>query len=665
MFYCQHVLGMGHVIRSLEIIHALEAFAVTFINGGAALPELRLPPVAHIINLPAISSDGEFEALRLADSSQSLEHIQEERRDLLLSTFATLQPDVLIIELFPFGRIRFANELIPLLARIRLNAAPTIVVCSLRDILVGKSDQVRHEEWVCSLMNRYFDLLLVHSDPRFQQLTETFSRTRDLTCPVVYTGFVAQPVKPEPLAGLSGIPEPLKDSPLIVVSIGGGRVGYELLESAIKAKLLLVATVPCRMVVFTGPYLPQEQFDALQTLTQGHPQLSLIRYSPDFLSYLNLADLSISMAGYNTCMNLVATNTKALVFPFKGRGNEEQTIRAKKLEALGIVRIISEADLNPENLSSLITDLLKDSTQATALSLNTQGATKTASVLETFLKKGHHTPMAQSQSVPRSTEPTPDWQRELSHSLDAIQETGKSLHLFLRNDDIDTDEDTLRTLCDVTLSRGIPLNLEVIPGNLTPSTIRFLKNLKRINPSLIELDQHGWRHTNHEQEGRKCEFGASRNFEEQLQDIARGKTILEDALAERFFPVFTPPWNRGTADTFRVLDELGFLVLSKDRSKQAVTGYGFREISTTLDLYQWKTGPAMKSPLVIAKALDSQFNELETIGLLLHHKVMDAEAFSFLDALLKLLRAYSCIHFHTFQTLLTIPEPAVSLAGSQ
>lgn len=665
MFYCQHVLGMGHVIRSLEIIHALKSFDVTFINGGEAIPELRLPPFANIINLPAISSDGEFESLRLADSSQSLEHIQKERRDLLLSTFAKLQPDVLILELFPFGRIRFANELIPLLAHIRLNDIPTTVVCSLRDILVGKSDQVRHEEWVCSLMNRYFDLLLVHSDPRFQQLAETFSRTQDLTCPVVYTGFVAQPVEPKPLTELPGIPETPKNSPLIVASIGGGRVGYELLESAIKAKLFLAATVPCRMVVFTGPYLPQEQFDALQILTQEHPHLSLIRYSPAFLSYLHLADLSISMAGYNTCMNLVATNTKALVLPFKGRGNEEQTIRAKKLEALGIVRIISEDNLKPENLSTLMTDLLNNPTQDTALSLDMQGATKTASVLETFLEKRRCTRAHRSQSAPLSTESTPEWQRELTNSLNSIQECGKILHLFLRDDDIDSDEDTLRTLWDVTLSRGIPLNLEVIPGNLTPSTIRFLKNLKRINPSLIELDQHGWRHTNHEQEGRKCEFGASRNFEEQLQDIARGKTFLEDALAERFFPVFTPPWNRGTADTFRVLDELGFLVLSKDRGQHAVTGYRFREISTTLDLYQWKTGPAMKSPMVIAKTLASQFHELETIGLLLHHKVMDAEAFLFLEALLKLLRAYSCIHFHTFQTLLTIPEPAVSLAGSQ
>jgi len=651
MFYCQHVLGMGHVIRSLEIIRALRSFDVTFINGGAALPDLRLPPDVNITNLPAILSDGEFESLQLADPSHSLERIQEERKKILLSTFEKLQPDVLILELFPFGRIRFANELIPLLARIRLNGVSTTIVCSLRDILVGKSDQIRHEEWVCSLMNRYFDLLLVHSDPHFQQLEETFSRTQDLNCPIVYTGFVAQSVELKSLTELGGIPEAPNDSPLIVVSIGGGRVGYELLESAIQATFLLAATMPCRMVIFTGPYLPQEQFDALQTLTLDHPHLSLIRYSPDFLSYLHLADLSISMAGYNTCMNLIATGTQALVLPFTGRGNEEQTIRARKLEALGLVRTISEEQLKPEIFSTLIATHRNSSVVEPNVALDIQGAQKTASALDAFLKQREQVVPSNSLSTSSHPSLTPDWQKELLQSLDALQEHEKPLHLFLRDDDIDTDEDTLRTLCDITLSQGVPLNLEVIPGALTPSVIRFLKNLKRIDPSLIELNQHGWLHLNHEKEERKCEFGPSRNFEEQFQDISKGKAILEDALAERFFPVFTPPWNRLTVDTFRALDELGFYVLSKDRGKQPVTGYGFREISTTLDLYRWKGGPTMKSPQEIVNDLISQMANQRIIGLLLHHKVMDTPAYSFLDDLLRTLRRSSLIRFHSFHSL--------------
>jgi predicted deacetylase len=111
---------------------------------------------------------------------------------------------------------------------------------------------------------------------------------------------------------------------------------------------------------------------------------------------------------------------------------------------------------------------------------------------------------------------------------------------------------------------------------------------------LIELNQHGWRHTNHEPEGRKCEFGASRSFEEQLADIARGREVLEHAFGKAFSPVFTPPWNRCTQDTYRALDQLGFRALSQLQGKQPVAGYNFRELSVRLDLFRWKGGAVMK-----------------------------------------------------------------------
>ena len=62
--------------RSVEIVKALESFDVTFINGGAALPDLPWPSSIKIVNLPAITSDGEFEALHISDPSQSLERLQ-------------------------------------------------------------------------------------------------------------------------------------------------------------------------------------------------------------------------------------------------------------------------------------------------------------------------------------------------------------------------------------------------------------------------------------------------------------------------------------------------------------------------------------------------------------------------------------------------------------
>jgi len=165
------------------------------------------------------------------------------------------------------------------------------------------------------------------------------------------------------------------------------------------------------------------------------------------------------------------------------------------------------------------------------------------------------------------------------------------------------------------------------------------------------LNQHGWRHVNHERAGRKCEFGASRGYEQQLEDIANGRRRMNEAFGDGWSPVFTPPWSRRAEETFRALDQLGFAALSKSHDGRPATGYKFREISITFDLYRWNGGPAMQSPESIVEELITQMNELDTIGILLRHKVMDSTALSLLGRLIGMLRIYLGVRFHTFQSL--------------
>ena len=54
---------------------------------------------------------------------------------------AEKQPDIFIVELYPFGRSIFGFELDPVLADIRAGIFGAVrTVCSLRDILVEKKD---------------------------------------------------------------------------------------------------------------------------------------------------------------------------------------------------------------------------------------------------------------------------------------------------------------------------------------------------------------------------------------------------------------------------------------------------------------------------------------------------------------------------------------------
>lgn len=654
MFYCQHTLGMGHFIRSMEIVRGLKDFEVCFLNGGEIVPEFEYPPWVEVVNLPPIKSDPDFKGIQSV-GGQSLDELREQRTRHLLSEFERFKPDLVIIELFPFGRKKFASELVPLLARIRLSGGPAKVVCSLRDILVSKSYQARHEEWVCTVMNRYFDMLLVHADPRFQRLEETFSRVNDIKTEIRYTGYVAQSPQPHPgVLDDDGFHASGTDELLILVSIGGGRVGYELLACTAEASAIIGGSPPHRLMIFTGPYLPEEQFLQLQGMTEHRPNITLQRFTTRFLSYMQRADLSISMAGYNTCMNILTTGVRSLVLPFTGGHDEEQTIRAQKLQQHGVVTIIQPYELHPDRLAKIMAEALSAKPTPGRTTFDTHGSEKTATFLQELVNRrdsagrsdleishggnhwgGNHAP----------------WQVELRKYLDTLQAAQKEIRIFCRDDDIDEDEETLRRLLDITLSRGVPLNLEIIPGKLTDPTITLLKNHIRVNSDLVVLNQHGWMHVNHEKEGRKCEFGVSRGFYAQFEDIARGKALLEEIFGDRFYPTFIPPWNRCTEDTFKVLDQLCFQVLSRDQGEQPVTGYKFQEISITLDLYRWKGGVTMRPSQEIVTELISQISERDTVGILLHHKVMEASAFSFLDLLLGELSHHSIVRFHTFQSL--------------
>ncbi|MBD1854828.1 MULTISPECIES: glycosyltransferase family protein [Leptolyngbya] len=380
MFYCQHILGMGHLVRSMEIVRGLVPdFQVCFINGGEIVEGFEVPSTVEVVNLPAIKTDSEFQELQVVDSNYTLEEVQEMRRAELLRVFDRFQPDVFMVELFPFGRRRFSFELIPLLERAKTRG--TKVVCSLRDIVVTKSDRTKHEEKVCKLMNQYFDLLLVHGDPQFQPLEETFSRVEDLSCEVQFTGYVVQS-QPETVADCSSLN---LDRPLILVSVGGGRFGHELLDCVVEAAPILKHQIPHQIQMFTGPFMPDWKLLELQSHAASCSNINVNRYTPHLLSYMRRADLSISMSGYNTTMNVLTTGVRAMLLPFTGNDDQEQRIRAQKLANLGVVEMIQPEDLEPHRFAKKVITYLQQ--QPSRSQFDCAGVEKTATQLKQFLNQ--------------------------------------------------------------------------------------------------------------------------------------------------------------------------------------------------------------------------------------------------------------------------------------
>jgi predicted glycosyltransferase len=348
--YCQHVLGVGHLVRTLEILKAFKGHEVILVNGGAPV-EFPLPGHVREFRLPAMMMDTQFKKLLPVENGLSLNAVKAARKERLFDLFDAERPDLFIVELFPFGRRAFTFEIEPVLRAIHEGVLPSCFVsCSLRDILVeSKKHWDAYEKEVIGRLNTYFNALCIHSDPDIIRLDETFNRMADIKIPLVYTGFVAQQVSPG--AGLEKrrVLDLSEGDRLIVASAGGGKVGFSLLQAVCNAfKEMRVTDPKLHLIIFTGPFMEEA---AYQTLLAGDDErIDVRRFSLNFLSYLAAADLSVSMAGYNTCMNIFAAETPALVRPFAQ--NREQGMRAERLAGIGAVEILRDCDFQKDRLAN-------------------------------------------------------------------------------------------------------------------------------------------------------------------------------------------------------------------------------------------------------------------------------------------------------------------------
>ncbi len=165
-----------------------------------------------------------------------------------------------------------------------------------------------------------------------------------------------------------------------MASAGGGRVGADLLRAVLDASALLAESRQIRLCVFTGPFMAEGDFSALEGKAASVPGVQLARFTTEFLSFLAAADLSISMAGYNTCMNILAARVPSLVWPFNQ--NQEQGLRAQKLAVLGGLTLLNQEDLEPSRLAVLMEKALKAGRDSVKPSVNLAGAEVTARWLE-------------------------------------------------------------------------------------------------------------------------------------------------------------------------------------------------------------------------------------------------------------------------------------------
>ena len=224
------------------------------------------------------------------------------------------------------------------------------------------------------------------------------------------------------------------------------------------------------------------------------------------------------------------------------------------------------------------------------------------------------------------------------------------VYLFFRADDVGVPGLQFKRMMDLFAKYGVPLSLAIVPAWLTPERWQYLNGFEKNNPARWCWYQHDWQHVNHEAEGKKQEFGDARSLSEIRQDLTRGKCRLEQLMAEAFYPVFTPPWNRCSTNTLAVLKDLGYAAISRSRGSKPLAPRGLPDFYVNVDLHTRKE----RDPAAGWNNLGREFEQAIAsgfCGIMIHHQMMNAAAFDFLETLLKALISHKKIQLVNFKNL--------------
>ncbi len=361
-----HLLGTGHLSRALTLGRAFASVGhqVRVASGGFAAPQLNTDGVV-LLQLPPLRSDGvDFTRLLTASGDVADTAYRAQRQAMLCVALTEMQPDVLITELYPFGRRNLAEEFQALLSAAQTLPRRPVIVASIRDILAPPSKPKKAVQ-ADAMITEFYDAVLVHSDPAATRLNISWPVSDMLAERLRYTGYVAPPAATPHPQGLG------QDE--ILVSAGGGSVGDALFECALKTAALL-PDIQWRLLVGGSDAAERiARFQAMDTPAIIEPA------RPDFRQMLPLAAASVSMCGYNTALDLLQSGTPAVLIPFDAGTEVEQGLRANSLSPLNGIEVVTSGDLTPDTLCAAVRSAIAAARRATD-GLHFDGAARTVEI---------------------------------------------------------------------------------------------------------------------------------------------------------------------------------------------------------------------------------------------------------------------------------------------
>jgi len=354
MTYSHDGFGLGHLRRTRDIARCVirdvpgsSALMLIGCPSGSVFP---LPAGIDYVKIPSvIKVDTEVWRMRSLhiDKSQA----KALRASIIKQSAAIMAPQIFLVDHLPAG---VWGELLPTLRMLKQRGAA--VVLGIRDIL--DSPEVIRRVWseknFYKIVERYYDKVFIYGCRDIFDTASHYGLDTHLGKEkVTYCGYVCSDEAPAPRDQVRKELRFEKDR-FVLITAGGGHDAFPMMQAALEAFKLLGKARPFDALIITGPLMEPDQRQRLRNdaAELGIPVEASVENG---LSYMNAADLVITMAGYNSLSEILHLNRKALVVPRSGPSSE-QMMRAKLFHDRGLIDVLEPCALTPRRLADRLLD---------------------------------------------------------------------------------------------------------------------------------------------------------------------------------------------------------------------------------------------------------------------------------------------------------------------
>jgi predicted glycosyltransferase len=221
-------------------------------------------------------------------------------------------------------------------------------VLGLRDVL--DSPEVARREWeesrTTQALREFYDAVWVYGDPAIFDPVLEYQLPLEVAGILSYTGYLAgrRPTCLRVRHQVTSAPTP-PGQPYVLCLVGGGQDGQALAGAFARARF----PRGHHGVVLVGSQMPDSQQEALMGLAQCRNDLTVHDFVPGADDFVRGASAAVSMGGYNSVCELLASRRPTLLVP-RVTPREEQAVRAERLASAGWVDMIHPSHATPGRL---------------------------------------------------------------------------------------------------------------------------------------------------------------------------------------------------------------------------------------------------------------------------------------------------------------------------